>query len=223
MLSELGFVVGIAGAREMEVAIGATAQLFPISPLSNGIGSSDRLIAFDRVDMLSGTSLSLGKTSSGHTWTQSFGSWQSANGRIYSTIASGALAYITIPTSNIDLSAGVKYANREFLAIRATDKYNFIGVRLNHVTGNAEIYKMDTGVSTTLAQISFVPSIGRRYLLNAKVYGPIIDFYVDGKYLISYTLSAGELTKFGAIVNHGIGGNSHVDGLFDNIEFRNIE
>ena len=214
-----------------KVDLGATGAIgFPRTPASAGLGS-DLLIAYDRADHASGTAFTgvvagdtvavLNSTTSGHAWTKQRGDWYATgNQRIVNATLTNAIFTIDAGQNNIDLSAGIRYVNREALAARVVAHNTYISFRLNHFTNMAELYKTEAGVGTLLASGAFVPTIGRRYRHQIKLYGSLIECFIDGVRLFTHTLSAGDTTTFGTSTVHGLLGNGQVTAFFDNVEWR---
>jgi len=201
------------------MSIAASTKLIP----AEGAGQQNRLLAFDRGDIMTGSVALLSNTTSGHKWEVPFGEFRILNNRIYNSVGVGAVAYLALATSNIELKSGVKYKNREALVVRLIDRTNFIAARLDHFQNLAYIYKVVGGITTTIAQVPFTPKVGRRYEYRLSVFDDQADFIVDGVRLVSTTLDADTMTMFGTAKNHGIIGLAEPEGLFDNIEWVNIE
>ncbi|WP_354680590.1 hypothetical protein MRN59_05600 [Macrococcoides caseolyticum] len=185
----------------------------------------ERIIAYERFDKISGTVPAITNTTSGHVWEVASGTWNVKNSRAYASAGSEATAYITLETKNYEISAGVKYNNREILLVRGTDKNNFLGLRLNHTNNTIEIVKRlaseNYGISV-VASASFKPQIGRRYKMKLQVFGNQLDGYVDDKLLISYTLNSTETTAFADNTKTGLFSGNNI-AMFDNVEWRTLE
>lgn len=221
-LSEIS--IAASGVRKIDApAVGST--LTPRHPAASSL-HTDRLLAYDRGDRGTGTpsggTSTLVVTTSGHAWIQLFGTFETDGSRIRSTNGVNSAWAVDVGAADIDLSAGIKYQNREFLPFRFVVYNTFLAVRLNHTTNAFEIYKKDTGTDTTLATTPATIAIGRRYRVFVRAYSDRIEAGVDGTQLLTYTLSAGDLTTFGTQTRHGIGGNASANGWFDNIEWRSL-
>jgi len=184
-----------------------------------------RIIAYERFDKISGTVPAITNTTSGHVWEVVSGTWNVKNSRAYASAGSEATAYITLETKNYEISAGVKYNNREILLVRGTDKNNFLGLRLNHTNNTIEIVKRlasEAYAISVVASASFKPQIGRRYKMKLQVFGNQLDGYVDDKLLISYTLSSAETTAFANNTKTGLFSDNNI-AMFDNVEGGTLE
>lgn len=217
-VADLGFFTGTTEGTYGPIYTFGQAKFHSTNNINaSGIGNQDRLLAFDRTNTTKGL---IFYTSSGHTWTRS-GSIKVKDERIQVLDYKG-FAYLTVNTPNIDLSAGIKYANMESLIVRVIDSNNMIAVRLNHANNMLQIIKLET-TEIKLAEVAFSVQIGRRYHLRVKVFGNLIQVYVDDVKLASYTFTQVEMDKFSLITNHGIYGYAQAEGLFDNIEWRSLE
>jgi hypothetical protein len=212
-----------AYSRAIEVAVAAAGtKLFPIVPSLAGIGSQNRLLAYDRGDLAEGSGSAISTTTSGHVWTIVSGTWQSNGTRIFSSVGANSLAYLDLDTVNIDISAGIRLKSAEALTIRATDKDNLIGARVNQTNNKIELTKRAGGTTSVLADAAITAQIGRRYHLRIVAFGDQIDVYLDGTKVISHVLSAADLAAYTA-TNHGVLSQGDAAGLYDNIEWRSLE
>jgi hypothetical protein len=123
---------------------------------------------------------------------------------------------------NIDISAGIRLKSAEALTIRATDKDNLIGARVNQTNNKIELTKRAGGTTSVLADAAITAQIGRRYHLRIVAFGDQIDVYLDGTKVISHVLSAADLAAYTA-TNHGVLSQGDAAGLYDNIEWRSLE
>lgn len=183
------------------------------------------LLAYDRGNVFSGSSLNAGKMTSGQSWVVKFGTWKyDGLGGLYNDVGGNALIGLDLAKNNIDIRASLKYANREHLVIRAVDHKTNISILLNHVTGNAEIRRRKEGeTEQILTSTPFTPQVGRRYDLRAVVFSNLIEFYIDNYRHLSYTLTPEDITTFGANTFHGLGSNADLNARWSNVEYRQID
>ena len=183
-----------------------------------------RVVAYDKADIFSGSSSAseLNLTTSMHQWVVPFGAFVVNGEYIKCTAGSGALAYIDLNTPDIDFSLTLKYGNRDAIVVRAIDRLNYIGARIDHTLNLAYIYKTEAGVITRLAEIAFTPQVGRLYDFRIVAFGSVVEFYVDNQKQASTTLDSGLMTTFGAIENHGILSLADANNRFYDLKWKNV-
>lgn len=220
-MDSIKFVTGKGYSKAVEV-VASDTSLHP--KLSQSVASDKgRMLAYDRADKKNGSALTPTATTSGHNWIIGFGTWQIVDERLVSTVGSNANIYITLPTPNVEISAGVKVANREAILVRVIDRLNYLGIRLNQITNTLDIFKRVNGAVTDLITTAFTVQVGRRYKLKLQIYGNRLDAYVDDVHYLTHTLSVEDVTFFASAVMTGVQGNGDAAGKFDNVEWKSLE
>lgn len=224
-LEELKFR-SVAGASK-PINISVATPDFKLIPKSRDLTQPlhTNLMAYDRGNVFSGSTLNAGKMTSGQPWAIKFGTWKlDGLGGLYNDVGVNALIGIDTAKNNIDLRATLKYANREHLVIRAIDNKNNLSLYINHVTGNAEIRRKKEGETEQILKSSpFIPQVGRRYDLRVVAFDNVIDFYIDNYRHLSYTISPEDVISYGANTFHGLGGNGDLNARWSNVEYRQID
>ena len=220
-LSKMGYVQYNNSSRAVEIDNPANIKpkLTNYSKLDY-----DNVIAYERCDQQTGIAGTPKTTSSGHQWNIGFGTWRTTDNRIQCTTAGNNLIYVDTQTPNVHLSSGIKLFDREGLAIRANDYNDMIMIQLSPSNNTIGLNKLVSSVRTTLASADKQLQVGRRYEVEIKAYGDLIECFIDGEKVITYTLTAEESSHFGASTNHGIRsvvGNPQ--GQFDNIVWKKLD
>ena len=166
--------------------------------------------SFDRVD-----ATSLGVAESGQTW-QAIGDWRIASNQAHSM--GGGHAWVPISSAAFDAKVDAIFATAAVamgINFYISDASNRITFYLNN--NQAILQKNDAGAQTTLSPNHDITLVnGTSYELRVVVDTEgVITAYIDGVQTHTYTMDAGEKTKFFASKNVGLRhGNSL--GRFDN-------
>ena len=210
---------------KIDTALSATKKR-PRVNQSTEIGAN-RTLAFDTGDRPTGTLTNgagvVTTAGTGQAWEQFSGIWVADGSHIYNSQAvNSAVLVLNAGQADVEISAGIKYLNREALVLRAIDITSMLTVKLNHLTGMVEICKGSNTAPTVLASAAFVPTVGRRYHLIARAFGAQIDVSIDGRWYLTHTLVAGDQTTYGAATKHGLTMNNNTAGKFDNFQVKSL-
>lgn len=181
---------------------------------SGPAGVSD---TFDRAD----SSSSLGATDGGSlsplTWTAQSGTWGISSNTAYLVSAtSQAVATVDTGLADVDVAFDVTMQSGSNVGIvcRLIDDNNYLMCAW-HFGTTLELYKRDTGSFTTLTSAGQSWVNGTTYRLRMTVAGDQVKVYLDGVEKITHTLSAGDLSKYGAATSHGLRAETDNSSRFD--------
>jgi hypothetical protein len=185
----------------------------------------DRVAAYDTFTIAPASGTSFGPSPSGHVWVSTLGSWVSdLNGKAYESAGiANSNAHVVTTVANAEVSVGVKLALAEGILFRWVDAATYLVAYLT--TTGTVIAKRDG--SLPLATLATGPAVtypvGRRYELRVQFFGDRIDVFVDNVLSVSHTLSAGDQTKYGASVRHGLRSSGGAGaGRFDNFVIKSL-
>lgn len=213
-------ITGTTGKFNIGAGAAGLANRPKASPL-NQIGQ-DRVLLFENGSQPVGSAMTLGRAITGQQWTAHVGIWRADGTTAYANSGvANSLASVDLGTPNVDLSAGVKYAAGEGLLLRFVDANNYAAVRLR--ANQLEIVTRVGGSQQPLVQHAMTTTVGRRYQLRAVVFGDSLEVYVDGVSIVTHTLSATEMTAFGASTRHGLYGQGDGAGRYDTVLAHKID
>jgi hypothetical protein len=144
----------------------------------------------------------LGTASGGGTWSVLAGTCAIATN--VATVTAGApSATAALPFGdhdNGDFSLKVAVsslaANPAGLVVRLLDNNNRLGCFLAASTQKAQIFKTDGGTTTMLVEAAATIAINTQYTVRARLTGALVEMFVDGVAVTSFTLTGGDETQY---------------------------
>jgi hypothetical protein len=150
-----------------------------------------------------GTDTNASFWSSGHVATRNQ-TWLFEGSSIYnSTNNSNAATWVAFPNANVDIESRILFnGTRAGLALKVIDASNYLVCDLS-TAGVVVGERLSAGV-TDLATFAKTLTTGREYTLRVIVFGSTVEAYLDGGLVLTYTLTAGQQTTYGASKNYGL-------------------
>lgn len=149
-----------------------------------------------------------GLSLSGHLWDNIRGVVKLLNGFAYWGSGLPAVAVVECRLADGEVTADLAFpsaASNVGLVLRAVDASNYLWVQFNTTGADLTLNKRDTAVDTVLATAAGVNA--RRdqwHPVRVSMRSDRIKVFLDGEKVIDYTLTAGELTKYGSATDHGL-------------------
>lgn len=146
----------------------------------------------------------LGTSDSGQNWSVLTGtSVISGNAAVVTAGAPSATAALpfgdhTTGDFSLKVSVSSGAANPAGLLVRVLDNNNRVGCFLGISNQRASIFKTDGGTTTELAFAAFTIAASTVYTVRAVLTGALIDMYVNGVLVVSFTLTGGDETQYTA-------------------------
>lgn len=136
-------------------------------------------------------------TTTGHIWESPAGTWVIANNRAKQTDVNSTRNLLLIETGLSDIEVGAKVIvpkaerARGGVVFRCKDADNFLRWHIAGTANDAALMELAGGTQTTLATVPLASGLElRTYDLKAVAVGRVIDCYLDGVKVLSYTMPA---------------------------------
>jgi hypothetical protein len=153
----------------------------------------------------------MGTAETGQVWANLGGVSTIVGGKASATGAGGNTSVVDAGVPDVDMTAIITHgggANIPGLVFRCSDVSNRWGAFLAPTSGGrVDLYRMAAGTNTTVlssAKSDYAWAAGREYVLRVVVKADTITVYVDGLNALTYTMSAADLSTFGAFTKVGI-------------------
>lgn len=180
-------------------------------------------VVFDDFNRADGA---IGYTSVGNfPWTTNLGNWVIQSNQLRNT-ENADERNVTVPgfgnfIASLDMyfSANSGNGGITFRYVSATQYY---GVRISYAN-SVVVFKRTGGTSAAVQSTTYPPGFtaGNTYNLTVIVSGGTITYYVNGTYLNTYTMSAGDLTAYHpGLTTIGIRATSSTSLYFDNFQVK---
>lgn len=160
---------------------------------------------FDRAD----STTSMGSTDTGEVWTPQMGTWGITGNKAYVVTAGSE------PQETTVVETGLTNFDMEADWFTGSDA-NFDGVFVFHFVDASNyliatigatyqrFYKRDAGTFTQLVQTSGSSSVNTTYRMRVRYQDGVMTLYKNDVAVASHTLTADEVTKYGAATKHGL-------------------
>jgi lysophospholipase L1-like esterase len=172
----------------------------------------------DRAERANGA---LTATETGQAYTVLSGTWAVSNKAIVNT--AGGTVLVDSGLSDLDVTCIITMAGNATPGVlfRSIDESNRWGLFLNWTSQQVQLFRTDGGSTVGVAVANLTITNGRAYRMRVVASGDVIGCWVDDKPMISYTMSSGDYTKYGAITKVGIRASTAPAGLsWDNLAVR---
>jgi len=223
----LGFNSGLAGARAVQIQSNVVRPV--IRPRGKSPAGLADLLLWETGLGLTSTGASPARASSGQLATIIAGTWSTVSGlsKENASNGGGVLAWPLAGYPNVHAEVKVKFgvtnpAGRIGVAVRAVDAANFVAA--GYTTAGFTLITRTAGVDAVVATAAGIgaPVTGRIYCIAIECFGSLIEVFLDGAKVITYTLSAPELAIFGTAENHGYYANRCANSLFYGATIRTL-
>lgn len=185
------------------------ARQFGSFSLTAGTRAAGGAAVTDNFDRAS-SAVSLGTATTGQTWQALSGTWGITNNKAYkvNTTATQDLAVIDAGLTGCDLSCDITVDATPDVGIvfGVLDAQNYLLFAANSTVGGLKLYKNDAGTFTQLATATVANYQTTTKTLRATFNSTtgLVTCYFAGVSVMTYTLTGGELAKFGVGTKQGI-------------------
>jgi hypothetical protein len=154
----------------------------------------------------------IGSADTGQAWSQVSGTWGINSNRGYqSSGGSQDICVIDSGLTSVDMSCDETFDTQpdSGLVFAVADNSNYLLFATQPNAVDVKIYKQDTAVFTELATntLSSYASTTKTLRVTFNASTGAINCYMAGVSVLTYTLTPGELTKYGANRNQGLRDN----------------
>lgn len=165
-----------------------------------------RNLGSSRFDVAASSNSAAGVLETGQFLTQVAGAWHVTDGYVRNIQGAVGALWANFNSPDVEMFADMLYEDANGLAFRGLDANNYLFVRIRQTTLGVELRKREAGVETELMPpYALTPHAapGRRYRLGVRMFGNDLEVVLDGIVIMRHTLSAADMTAFGANTRHG--------------------